>query len=76
MVGQLFILSGVLIEQFYHKTHMLFAMVTGYKKAEGKDAKVSMVTASFCLFSDCFVYGNALWRRNIITIPFLTQMSL
>jgi len=38
---------GVLIEQFYHKTHMLFAMITGYKKAEGSDARVSMVRHLF-----------------------------
>lgn len=35
-------ISGVLIEQFYHKTNMVFAMVTGYKKAQGCDAKVSI----------------------------------
>lgn len=33
---------GVLIEQFYHKTHMVFAMITGYKKATGEDAHVSL----------------------------------
>jgi len=38
---------GVLIEQFYHKTHMIFAMITGYKKAEGKDANVSVVRHFF-----------------------------
>jgi len=40
-------IAGVLIEQFYHKTHMLFAMITGYKKAEGHDAEVSMVRHLF-----------------------------
>ncbi|WP_320035873.1 cytochrome b/b6 domain-containing protein [Halarcobacter sp.] len=29
--------SGVLIEQFYHKTNMVMAMVSGYKKAKGED---------------------------------------
>lgn len=38
---------GVLIEQFYHKTHMLFAMISGYKKADGMDAQVSMVRHLF-----------------------------
>jgi len=38
---------GVLIEQFYHKTQMLFAMITGYKKADGNDASVSMVRHLF-----------------------------
>ena len=31
-------ISGVLIEQFYHKTNMVFAMITGYKKAKGEDS--------------------------------------
>jgi len=38
---------GVLIEQFYHKTHMVFAMLSGYKKAEGVDADVSMIRHLF-----------------------------
>ncbi len=32
-------ITGVLIEQFYHKTSMLFAMITGYKKSKGEDIK-------------------------------------
>ncbi|MDD5358647.1 MAG: cytochrome b/b6 domain-containing protein [Sulfurovaceae bacterium] len=32
---------GVMIEQFYHKTNMAFAMITGYKKAEGKDSDIT-----------------------------------
>jgi len=32
-------ISGVLVEQFYHKTNMAFAMITGYKKAKGEDSK-------------------------------------
>ncbi|WP_263832911.1 cytochrome b/b6 domain-containing protein [Sulfurospirillum oryzae] len=38
---------GVLIEQFYHKTNMVFAMLTGYKKAEGKDTTISLVRHLF-----------------------------
>ncbi len=34
-------ITGVLIEQFWHKTHMVFAMITGYKKTEGEDTTVS-----------------------------------
>lgn len=34
---------GVLIEQFYHKTSMVFAMITGYKKAKGKDTKLKRI---------------------------------
>ena len=32
-------ISGVLVEQFYHKTNILMSMVTGYKKAKGIDIK-------------------------------------
>jgi len=31
-------ISGVLVEQFYHKTNMVFAMITGYKRAKGEDS--------------------------------------
>ncbi len=34
-------ISGVLIEQFYHKTGMLFAMITGYKRTDGEDTDIS-----------------------------------
>ncbi len=33
-------ITGVLVEQFWHKTHMVFAMVTGYKKTDGEDTEV------------------------------------
>ncbi|MCK5294879.1 MAG: cytochrome b/b6 domain-containing protein [Arcobacteraceae bacterium] len=31
-------ISGVFVEQFYHKTNMAFAMITGYKKTKGEDS--------------------------------------
>jgi len=34
-------ISGVMIEQFYHKTNMVFAMITGFKRAKGDDTEVS-----------------------------------
>lgn len=34
-----FHVSGVLVEQFYHKTNMIMAMISGYKKAKGVDIK-------------------------------------
>jgi cytochrome b len=40
-------ITGVLIEQFWHKTHMVFAMITGYKKTEGEDTKVSKTLTIF-----------------------------
>ena len=38
---------GVFIEQFYHQTDMFFAMMTGYKKAEGNDATISIMQHLF-----------------------------
>jgi cytochrome b len=47
-------ITGVLIEQFWHKTNMVFAMVTGYKKTDGEDAKVGKKLLFFA-FSMIFV---------------------
>lgn len=40
-------ICGVLIEQFYHRTSMVFAMITGYKKSEGEDTNVSIPLTLF-----------------------------
>jgi cytochrome b len=40
-------ISGVMVEQFWHKTGMVFAMVSGYKKTEGKDTKVKQKLSFF-----------------------------
>ena len=40
-------ISGVLVEHFYHKTHMIFAMITGYKKAKGEDSKPGKYKSAF-----------------------------
>jgi len=42
-------ITGVLIEQFWHKTHMVFAMITGYKKTNGKNTTVSQPLLFFSL---------------------------
>lgn len=55
---------GVLIEQFYHKTHMLFAMITGYKKAEGTDAHISIVR---------HLFAYAVIVLSIFTFYFVSQ---
>lgn len=76
---------GVLIEQFYHKTHMVFAMVTGYKKAEGEDAVVSLWHHLFAytviLFSMVTLYmivyheGTFLTKERFTKIDYTTQNS-
>ncbi len=43
-------ITGVLIEQFWHKTHMVFAMITGYKKTQGEDTRVSRPLTLFSFF--------------------------
>jgi cytochrome b len=50
---------GVLIEQFWHKTHMVFAMITGYKITEGEDTTVSIpktIFSFFFIFIGIFTY--------------------
>ncbi len=47
-------ITGVLVEQFWHKTHMVFAMITGYKKTEGEDTRVSKPLTIFS-FSVIFI---------------------
>ena len=38
---------GVLIEQFYHKTNMVMAMVSGFKWAKGEDIKLNFSNKFF-----------------------------
>ena len=48
-----FHISGVLIEQFYHKTNIIMSMINGYKRAEGIDIKPRfwmVFWASFYIF--------------------------
>jgi len=40
-------ITGVMIEQFWHKTGMVFAMITGYKKTEGEDTEVNKKLSFF-----------------------------
>jgi len=40
-------IAGVMVEQFWHKTGMVFAMVTGYKRTEGEDTKVKSSLSFF-----------------------------
>jgi len=76
---------GVLIEQFYHKTHMLFAMITGYKKAEGNDAIVSLWHHLFAytviafslitLYMIVYHEGTFLTKSRFDKIDYRTQNS-
>jgi cytochrome b len=60
-------ISGVLVEQFYHKTGMIFAMITGYKKTQGEDSESgkykSGLTYVFLIIS-AFVFFVSTDGRN------------
>jgi len=51
-------ISGVLIEQFWHKTGMVFAMINGYKKTDGKDTKVSKKLGFFAFSTIILAIGT------------------
>lgn len=50
-------ICGVLVEQFYHKTNMVFAMVSGYKKSTGEDTKVKPILSFFAYSMIAFAAG-------------------
>ncbi len=64
-------ITGVLIEQFYHKTNMLFAMITGFKKSEGEDTDITSFGRSasflFIILSVIAFYYIVSTYDNIIT---------
>ena len=51
-------IAGVMVEQFWHKTSMVFAMVTGYKRTEGADTEVNSLLSFFLLYDD----SNCRWN--------------
>ena len=68
---------GVLVEQFYHKTNMVFAMITGYKKAKGEDSKTgkykSGLTWIFLIISIMVFYVSIDGRNNPFVVSKYTQ---
>jgi len=50
-------ISGVMVEQFWHKTGMAWAMVTGYKKTDGEDTTVSKKLSFFAFISILLAIG-------------------
>jgi len=61
-------ISGVLVEQFYHKTGMVFAMISGYKKTKGEDSKIakakSGLTYVFLIISAMVFFVSVDGRNN------------
>ncbi len=72
-------ISGVLVEQFYHKTNMIFAMITGYKKAKGEDSKIgkykSGLTYIFLLISAMVFFVSTDGRNNPFVVSKYTQID-
>ncbi|MDD3602657.1 MAG: cytochrome b/b6 domain-containing protein [Sulfurovum sp.] len=72
-------ISGVMIEQFWHKTHMVFAMITGYKKTEGEDTEVSRPLNFFAFFMIFFAAATYFFiissNYNFLTIQKFTNMD-
>lgn len=72
-------ISGVLVEQFYHKTEMFFAMVTGYKKAKGIDSNPgrykSNLTYIFLFISAMVFYVSIDGRNNPFVVSIYNQID-
>jgi len=70
-------IGGVLVEQFYHKTSMVFAMITGYKKAKGEDSKTgkykSGLTWVFLVISAMVFFVSVDGRNNPFVVSKYTQ---
>ncbi len=69
--------AGVLVEQYYHKTNMMFAMVTGYKKAKGKDSEAgkykSGLTWIFLIISAMVFFVSVDGRNNPFVVSKYAQ---
>lgn len=64
-------ITGVLIEQFYHKTNMVMAMVTGYKKAKGLNINTTFrmnFLASLYVIFTCFFATYIYYTDNNIFV--------
>lgn len=72
-------ISGVLIEQFYHRTNMAFAMITGYKKAKGEDSKPgkykSSLTYVFLIISLMVFYVSTSGQNNPFVVSKFQQID-
>jgi len=72
-------ISGVLVEQFWHKTEMIYAMISGYKKAKGEDSKTgkykSGLTWAFLLLSALVFFVSIDGRNNPFVVSKYTQID-
>ncbi len=72
-------ISGVLIEQFWHKTGMVFAMITGYKKTEGEDTEVKKKLSFFSYMMILIAIGTYFFitssNYNFLTLQKYTNVD-
>nr|WP_321267223.1 cytochrome b/b6 domain-containing protein [uncultured Sulfurimonas sp.] len=72
-------ISGVLVEQFYHKTGMFFAMITGYKRTKGIDSNPAKYKSSlsyiFLIVSAMVFFVSVDGRNNPFVVSKYDQIN-
>ncbi len=72
-------ITGVMVEQFWHKTSMVFAMVTGYKRTEGKDTEVRPFLSFFSYIMIIIAIGTYFFiissNYNFLTLQKYTNVD-
>lgn len=72
-------ITGVMVEQFWHKTGMVFAMVTGYKRTEGTDTKVKPYLSFFSYMMILIAIGTYFFiissNYNFLTLQKYTNID-
>lgn len=72
-------ITGVLIEHFWHRTGMVFAMITGYKKTEGEDTEVKPQLSFFAYMMIFLAVGTYFFiissNYNFLTLQKYTNID-
>jgi hypothetical protein len=72
-------ITGVLVEQFWHRTGMVFAMVTGCKKTEGEDTEVKPLLSFFSYIMIVIAIGSYFFivssNYNFLTLQKFTDID-
>lgn len=72
-------IAGVMVEQFWHKTNMVFAMITGYKRTEGEDTKVKPLLSFFSYMMILIAIGTYFFivssNYNFLTLQKYTNVD-
>lgn len=72
-------IAGVMVEQFWHKTSMVFAMITGYKRTKGEDTKVKSWLTVFAFMMIFIAIGTYFFivssNYNFLTLRKYTNID-